>query len=71
MPRCFSGFDKGGGVRKSESFPESEIFDAKTFWIERVNHDIVKLAAKVRKTAVSIPIPKTKEVELLFGRICI
>ena len=72
MPGCFSGFDKGGRVGKSGSFTDSEISHAKTFRIERVNHDIFKLAAKVRKTAVSIPIlMKRKEAELLLGKICI
>ena len=64
MPGCFSGYDKGGRVRKS--FP-----DVKTFRIERVNHDIFKLATKVHKTAVSQPIPKRKEAKSLFGRRCI
>ena len=69
MPGCFSGFDKGGRVGKSGSFTDSEISHAKTFRIERVNHDIFKLAAKVRKTAVSISIlMKRKEAELLFGK---
>ena len=72
MPGCFSGFDKGGRVGKSGSFTDSEISHGKTFRIERVNHDIFKLAAKVRKTAVSIPIlMKRKEAELLLGKICI
>ena len=49
MPGCFSGFDKGDRVGKSGGFQDSNILDAKTFWIKRVNHDILKFATKVRK----------------------
>ena len=37
-------------VRKSENFPGSKIFHAKTFRIKRVNRDIFDFATKVLKT---------------------
>ena len=39
-----------GRVRKSENFPGSKIFHAKTLRIKRVNRDIFDFAAKVLKT---------------------
>ena len=37
-------------VRKSENFPGSKIFHAKTFRIKRVNRDIIDFATNVHKT---------------------
>jgi len=45
--------------------PESEkatIFHAKTFWIERVNHDIVEFAIKVCKIAVLIALQMMERI---------
>ena len=39
-----------GRVRKSENFPGSKIFHAKTFRIKRVNRDTFEFATKVLKT---------------------
>ena len=47
---------RGGRVRKSKEIPDSRIFHARTFWIERANCDIVKFLTKVHKTLVLITI---------------
>ena len=58
-------------IRKSDNFLESNIFHAKTFRIECINCKIVKFATKLRKTALSTPIPMKERIWFMFGKICI
>ena len=55
-----------GRFRKSENFPDSNIFHAKTFWIERLSCKIVTFATRVRKTTLSTPIPMEERISITF-----
>ena len=55
-----------GIFRKSDNFPDSNNFRAKTFQIEQVSCKIVKAATRVRKTTLSIPIPMEERISITF-----